>query len=148
VKALKLEGMVKNQYASGWVPLHPKLIEFGLLHYVENVRASGYENLFPDAKKACDKKYSTWFQKPWANYLRRLGVKKGRKECFHTFRHNWNEGLRRADVREEIQDRLGGWKTPGSAGRNYGRQPMDRLLKYLEKLEYPGLDLNAFCHKI
>jgi hypothetical protein len=143
VKALKVEGRVKNPYAVRWVPLHPKLIELGLLRYVENVKAAGYENLFSDAKKACDGKYSTWFQKPWANYLRRIGVKKSRKECFHTFRHNWNEGLRRADVREEIQDRLGGWKTPGSAGRNYGGQPMDRLLMYLQKLEYPGLDLSA-----
>lgn len=147
VMALKIEGVVKNQPTVRWVPLHPRLIDFGFLRYVETVKKHGYERVFPDAKKGSDGKYSTWFQRPWANYLRRIGVKTSRKECFHALRHTWNEAARRADVREEIQERLGGWKTPGSSVRDYGKYPLEWLLKYLEKVEYPGLDLTAFAMK-
>jgi len=144
VTALKIEGDVKNQQSIRSVPLHPKLIEFGFLRYVERVKREGYEMLFPDAKQACDGKYSTWFQKPWANYLKRIRVKTSRKECFHAFRHTWVGALRRADVPEEIRRRLGGWKIHGAEG-SYGPEHLPRLLNYLEKVEYPDLDLNAFC---
>jgi len=49
-----------------------------------------------------------------------------------------------ADVPEEIRKRLGGWKIHGAEG-GYGPEHLPRLLKYLEKVEYPGFDLNAFC---
>jgi site-specific recombinase XerD len=147
VTALKIEGDVKNQQSIRWVPLHPKLIELGFLRYVETVKHEGYKMLFPDAKQACDGKYSTWFQKPWAKYLTKVGVKTGRKECFHAFRHTWVGALRRADVPEEIRKRLGGWKIHGAEG-SYGPEHLPRLLKYLEKVEYPGLDLNAFCPEL
>jgi hypothetical protein len=147
VMALKIEGAVKNQPTIRWVPLHPRLIDFGFVRYVENVKKHGHERVFPDAKKGSDGKYSTWFQRPWANYLRRIGVKTSRKECFHALRHTWNEAARRADVREEIQERLGGWKTPGSSVRDYGRYPLEWLLKYLKRVEYPGLDLTALRPK-
>jgi integrase len=140
--ALKIEGDLKNQQSIRWVPLHSKLIELGFLRYVERVKGEGFEMLFPDAKQACDGKYSTWFQKPWAKYLTRVGVKTSRKECFHAFRHTWVGALRRADVPEEIRKRLGGWKIHG-AEHSYGPEHLPRLLKYLRKVNYPGLDLSA-----
>ena len=33
------------------------------------------------------------------------------------------------DVREEIRDRLDGWKTPGSAGRHYSRTTAGSFVK-------------------
>jgi integrase len=143
VAAIKVEGEVKNQQSIRSVPLHPKLIDLGFLQYLEAVKRQGYAMLFPDAKQACDGKYSTWFQKPWAKYLRKIGVKTSRKECFHAFRHTWVGALRRADVPEEIRKRLGGWKIHG-AESSYGPEHLPRLLSYLEKVEYSGLDLSAF----
>jgi integrase len=146
VIAIKIEGNVKNQQTIRWVPMHPKLRELGFLRYVENARRAGHERLFPDAKLACDGKYSTWFQKPWANYLKRIGVKQSRDECFHSFRHTWVGALRRADVPEEIRKRLGGWKIHG-AEAGYGSEHLPRLLKYLRKVDYPDLDLKRFSTK-
>lgn len=140
VMAIKVEGNVKNEQTIRWVPLHPKLQELGFLRYVENVKQEGHDRLFPDAKLASDGKYSTWFQKPWAKYLKRIGVKQGRSECFHSFRHTWVGELRRIDVPEEIRRRLGGWKIHG-AEANYGSENLPRLLTYLKKVEYPDLDL-------
>jgi integrase len=146
VIAIKVEGNVKNQQTIRWVPMHPKLGELGFLRYVANTKREGQERLFPDAKLACDGKYSTWFQKPWANYLKRIGVKQSRDECFHSFRHTWVGALRRADVPEEIRKRLGGWKIHG-AEAGYGPEHLPRLLKYLRKVDYPDLDLKRFSTK-
>jgi hypothetical protein len=49
-------------------------------------------------------------------------------------------------VPEEIRRRLGGWKIQG-AEAGYGPEHLPRLLKYLRKVEYPGLDLAAFGSK-
>jgi len=140
VTVMKLEGMVKNQFAYRIAPIHPEVIRLGFLDYVERVKKAGYEMAFPDAKTASDGRYSTWFQKPFARYLTQIGIKSGRKECFHAFRHTWNAGMRRADVSEEIRRAIGGWKDESSE-IGYGAQHFPRLLKYLEKLEYPGLNL-------
>jgi integrase len=140
IVALRIEGVVKNIHSFRIFPLHPELIRLGFLRYVEAIQKAGYERLFPDARIACDGKYSTWFQKPFGNYLRRIGVKAGREQCFHTFRHCFNEGLRRADVPEEVRRVICGWRNV-SAEAHYGGQNIPRLFKHLEKLEYPGLDL-------
>lgn len=148
VMVLKTEGEVKNQRAYRIVPLHPELIRLGLLTYVDNVRRAGYDRIFPDAKAAlADGKYSSWFQKPFARYLKKIGVKVSRNERFHTFRHTWNGGLRRADVPQEIRRALGAWVQDKSAELGYGPQHYPRLLKYLEKLEYPGLSLSHLYPK-
>ena len=123
--------------------MHPEVIRLGFLDYIERVRKAGYDMAFPDAKKASDGRYSTWFQKPFARYLKQIGIKSGRKECFHSFRHTWVTGMRRADVSEEIRRAIGGWKRGNeSAEIGYGAQDFPRLLKYLEMLEYPGLVLS------
>ena len=148
VSVLKLEGVVKNQFSYRIVPIHPEVKRLGFLEYVERVRKAGYEMVFPDAKKACDGKHSTWFQKPFSNYLTKIGVKTERKQCFHAFRHTWTGGMRRADVAQEIRQALGGWKRGDESSEiGYGSQHFPRLLKYLEKLEYPNLDLSHLTPK-
>jgi integrase len=118
------------------------LVRLGFLRYVENAKEKKFDLLFPDSKIACDEKRSTWFQKPWARYLTRIGIKKERKQNFHAFRHTWNEGLRRSDVPLEIRKRLGGWKADNSAESGYGGEHLPTLFRYLRKLSYPGLELD------
>lgn len=38
---------VKNKYSVRAIPLHPKLIALGFIEYVEDVKAAGFERLFP-----------------------------------------------------------------------------------------------------
>lgn len=148
IPVLKLEGEVKNHYAYRIIPIHPEVIRLGFLEYIERVRQAGHESAFPDAKTASDGKHSTWFQKPFSRYLEKIGVKTSRKQCFHSLRHTWNAGMRRADVPEEIRKAIGGWKRGNeSAESGYGSQDMARLLKYLEKLNYTGLEFSHLCPK-
>lgn len=147
VPVFKTEGEVKNHRAYRIVPLHPQLIQLGFLTYVDSVRRAGYDYIFPDAINATTGKLSSWYQKPYARYLTRIGIKTGRDECFHAFRHTWNGGLRRADIPQEIRRALGGWVHDKSAELGYGPQHYPRLLKYLERLEYPGLELKHLYPK-
>jgi len=140
ITALKIEGTVKNHYAYRMVPVHPELMRLGFLEYIAQVREAGYEMAFPDAKLACDGKHSTWFQKPFTRYLKKIRVKTDRKQCFHTFRHTWNGGMRRVGAPQEIRRALGGWKDESSEV-SYGPDYFPRLFKCVEKLEYPGLVL-------
>ena len=146
ITVLKLEGQVKNRFAYRVIPLHPELIRLGFIQYIERVKKAGHEMAFPDAKFACDKKQSTWFQKPFSNYLKKIGVKTDRGQCFHSFRHTWNGGMRRVDVPQEIRRALGGWKDESSEA-SYGPDYIPRLFRYVEKLEYPGLDLSRLAPK-
>jgi integrase len=143
VNVVKLEGRVKNYLAFRLVPIHPELVRLGFLDYVERVKSANLDRIFPDAKLACDGKYSTWFQKPFARYLTKVGVKHGRGECFHTFRHTWTGGLRRGGVAEEYRQALGGWKrSNASAETRYGPQHFPLLHSMLCKLDFPGLLLD------
>lgn len=132
---------VKTKYSFRLVPIHPVLMNLGFLRYLENVRKNHHEMLFPDARPACDGKYSNWFQKPFSRYLKSIGVKDGRQDCFHAFRHNFTEGLRRADVETDVRRALTGHSRADNAEALYGGEPLRRLALYLGKLDYPGLNL-------
>ncbi len=41
---------MKAVHAIRQVPLHPRLIELGLLEYVNALKAAGYDRLFPELK--------------------------------------------------------------------------------------------------
>lgn len=146
VAVIKLEGMLKTQPSYRIVPIHPMLTSLGFKDYIENVRKGGYEMAFPDAKMGKDGKYSSWFQKPFSAYLKKIGVKKDRNQTFHSFRHTWNSGLRRVEVPQEIRRSLGGWKDASSES-TYGSQYFPNLLKHLEKLTFPELDLTHLLPK-
>ena len=83
---------VKTEAGKRIVPVHPALIELGILDRVNNLKAQGHTLLFPDLKpkNAVDKygeKVGTWF----GRYRRKQGVHKDKetnqKKDFHSFRH-------------------------------------------------------------
>jgi len=51
--------------------------------------------------------------------------------------------MRRIDAPEEIREVMGGWKrTNKSSEAGYGPEFFPRLLRCLEKLDFPGLELS------
>jgi integrase len=79
----------KNRFAPRWVPIHPKLIEAGLLTYWETVKAEGHYRLFPEMGNAerdgCGKRATVDF----TEYRRSVGVGalEGRSnKAYHSFR--------------------------------------------------------------
>jgi hypothetical protein len=69
-------------------------------------------------------------------------------KVFHSFRHGFQDALRRATLDEELRDALAGRSSGKSISRTYGAKAMvDRwgvsaLKAAIDKICYPGLDLS------
>ncbi|MFL6672897.1 MAG: site-specific integrase [Massilia sp.] len=91
---------LKNKSAKRLVPIHDKLIEVGLIRYVDRLRAQGHERLFPALKFREKGGYgataSTWFGK----FKERCGIMEKHTKVFHSFRHTFISSLLNDDVPE------------------------------------------------
>jgi integrase len=97
---------VKTGSSIRFVPMHPRLIDFGLLDF-HGARPQNAK-LFGDITRGSDGYYSTNFSKKVNRYLKGIGAH-GPKHKFHSFRHNFRDALRRGRVDREIGKALGGW---------------------------------------
>jgi len=141
---------LKTPTAIRTVPVHPQLIEFGWLRYVDDVRRRDgmdawlFAPISPQASGVL-KAWTKWF----GRYLRSVGIT-DRRKVFHSFRHSFKDALRAADVSEDLNDALLGQKN-SSVGRTYGakqksgakdilrRFGMERLKSAVYAVEYKGL---------
>lgn len=90
---------VKNKSARRLVPIHDKLIEFGLIRYVERMRAQGRDRLFPTLELTNDgygKIPSRWF----GRFKERCGITEKHTKVFHSFRHTFISTLLNNDIPE------------------------------------------------
>lgn len=91
---------IKNKSARRHVPIHDKLIEVGLIRYVDRLRAQGHERLFPTLtfheKGGYGAIPSKWFSK----FKERCGILEKQTKVFHSFRHTFISSLLDDDVPE------------------------------------------------
>jgi len=109
---------VKNQNAKRLVPIHDKLIELGLLRYVDDLRAAGEERLFPELSQRRDgfaHAASNWFQR----YKKRCGIEGKHTKVFHSFRHTFISALLDDDVPEHAVAQIVGHEAQLITGRVY-----------------------------
>ena len=129
---------LKSKAARRAVPVHPTLAKIGFLDFVARQCADG-EVLFPDLKPDKRGYYSDGFQKWFRRQLIQIGAKAPRTS-FHSFRHNFRDGLREADVSRDAVLSLGGWA--GGIEETYGGGlKATTLAREIAKVKYPGLDL-------
>ncbi len=79
------------------VPVHPALVDAGLLVYVNALRSKGEERLFPELSMGRDgygQTVSRWFRR----YRQKLGLERD----FHSLRHTVATKLRENDVPEDV----------------------------------------------
>jgi integrase len=137
---------LKTENAERLMPVHPTLINIGLLDYVAMHRASCGGKLFPELSMACTGYYSDTFSKWFANFLNKAGAKAPRTS-FHSFRHNFRDAIREAKVEKEIAYALGGWAGDGPnaeslTAESYGRGfNVKTLSEAVSRVHYPGLEL-------
>jgi integrase len=139
---------LKTKTSERVVPVHPQLIALGFLKYIAARRKEGdrawlFPTVAPDQKGAL----SAW-SKWWGRYLRNhLGVK-DRNKVYHSFRHGFQDALRRTTPDEELRDALTGRSSGKSISRTYGAKAMVQrwgvkaLKEAIDKVSYPGLDLS------
>jgi integrase len=139
---------LKTANAHRLVPLHPRLIELGLLGYVDALRAAGHRRLFPelkhDATKGYGKAAGKWFNDRFMG--RELGIERNGRKTFHSFRHNFSTGLGDADVPSGVKSQLLGHAR--GRGETEGRYDKGRrvaaLLEHVRTLSFDLPVIHAF----
>lgn len=141
---------LKTKTSERVVPVHPQLVALGFLKYVEARRKEGdaawlFPTVAPDQKGAL-RAWSKW----WGHYLRKSVGITDRRKVFHSFRHGFQDGLRRTTPDEELRDALTG-RSSGkgkSVSRTYGAKAMlqrwgvQALKRAVDDISYPSLDLS------
>ena len=124
---------LKNMASSRLVPIHKKLIEFGLLEYVDSV--SG-ERLFPELHNRQHGNYGHSVSRWFSTYCQKCGVEKGKS--FHSLRHTFITHLKHKMIDETMLKEVVGHAVQGETYGRYGkRYPADLLLReVIEKIDY------------
>ena len=132
---------VKNANSRRRIPVHHRLLDLGLGELLERRRASKSVRVFPDLEMGKDGYYSSPFSKHYSRFLTSVGAKTS-KTTFHSFRHNFEDACREADVPAEVMNTLQGHSEEGMAKR-YGKGHVLKTLdRWLQKVEYPELSLS------
>ncbi|MBT6200307.1 MAG: hypothetical protein HOI21_07240 [Bacteroidetes Order II. Incertae sedis bacterium] len=136
--------LLKSESAERVIPIHPTLIKIGLLKYHKRISKSGGTRLFPAAKLRTSGSstdlFSVWFNE---RFLPSLDAKTVRTS-FYSFRHNFRDALREANMPRDALRELCGWSRykagwEGIYGNGYRTET---LAKYMAQVEYPKLDLS------
>ncbi len=132
------------------IPVHPTLIECGVLAFVEDQRRAKQVKLFPDIDPGPRGKRAVAFSKWFTQFLRSCGAYRPRTS-FHSFRHNFRDELRAARIDHDIAMVLGGWATGGNssiASENYGGgHRVGSLREAITKLSFAKIDLSHIIDK-
>ena len=151
-KSIKTEAGIRN------IPIHSKLIEIGLLDYVEVLKDKGEKRLFP-MLKPIKNKYSHYVSK-WFNedsnrkksYKTKCGINEKGK-VFHSFRKAFVDHLKQKGVGEGMVATIVGHEkntmTYGVYGDPYN---LELLQEVIEKVDYTDAslpwDINPDYNKI
>ena len=133
------EKRVKTKSSQRLIPVHPKLIEIGLLDHVESLRERGEKRLFPELRQRRDgygQTVSKWFQR----YKDRCGIEEGK--TFHSFRHTFITHLKHKQVDPFMIHELDGHTIDSETMGRYGKRytPQILLREAIEKIDY-GIEL-------
>lgn len=121
---------LKNTGSRRVLPIHPTLIDLGLLQHVESIKTAGADRLFPDLEAVRGKlghAPSKWF----GRYKTKLGITDTRK-TFHSFRHTFIDDLREAAVQDSLIKRMVGHEDSSVTFGIYGsRTPIAAMREAL-----------------
>jgi integrase len=132
---------LKNVASKRIIPVHPALVELGLMEYVESLKTENSPRLWMNLEWTDLTGYGNSFCK-WYQRYNRIHVTADPKKVFHSMRHTLADTLKQAGVQETVIAELVGHSNAGSMtmGR-YGKRYQPKvLLEALEKLDY-GIDI-------
>lgn len=129
---------LKNSSSRRTLPIHPALIQLGLLDHVNNQRNQNSDRLFPELEPVRGKlghAPSKWFSR----YRIKMGVTDPKK-TFHSFRHTLIDDLRDAQVQDSLIKRIVGHEDAAVTFGVYGsRIPIKAMIDALGHLSLPLL---------
>lgn len=134
---------IKSDAGHRSVPIHSELIRLGFLGYVEAIKATGTDSLWPALPLRKDKS-SDYFGRWFKDYREGLGMVGAGGASFHYFRHTVRPLMRRAGYSEGTQDKVTGHKTQGSIGTTvYDHWTLKEIQSAVESIRFPALVLPA-----
>lgn len=129
---------LKTSAARRLVPIHSKLIEAGLLGYVQAMSDKKASKLFPDftydPKNGWGRHQSRWFNN---TLLVKLGLKT-KTRVFHSLRHTVNTRLLQAGVADPLVKSIIGHEQDGMTHRQYFKEgfTLQQRSEAMQKLDY------------
>jgi integrase len=119
------------------VPVHPVLVDLGLLEYVKTVPVSC--NLW--GLKVYRGNFGKLYGKQYGNWLRKH-ITKDALKVFHSFRHNVADALKLAEVREPLAKQVMGHSNGDITTGRYGsKYPPSAVLEAVKQITY-DIDLS------
>ena len=140
---------LKTKESKRRIPIHPQLLELGILEYRDAAAAKGWEWLFQSIKPDINGRRSTraggWFRK----FLTRIDVKGDERGGTHRFRHTLADRLRAAGVDEYDIGMVFGHKVDiARMTTKYGRTvsgTLQQRFDILSKATYPTVDFRLIA---
>ena len=134
---------VKNSNAVRMVPIHPALIELGLLMRHQRVTEQGAIRMFPELKKTA--RVGKYGKQPGKQFKAVISdvLDDAEKKSFHSLRHTFADFYKQRGLQTDLFRQLYGHDIPELAARQYGSKfPPELLYKeVIAKLDY-GIDLS------
>lgn len=138
---------LKNDWSARKVPLHSRLIELGFVEWCHELRAVGFQRVFPELSWNSTNRYAKDPIRVMSQYLESLDMPRDGTKVFHSFRHGINNALqKRTSMPDWMRKRFMGHE-PGSGvnERHYlsDATPIE-MSPYLEALQMPLSEVKAF----
>lgn len=105
------------------IPLHPQLVELGLLNYVEQRRDAGHRHLWDGLNWEDKSGYGRYPSSDFRELAQSVGVHVERRKVLHSFRSTCSQALDKAGMSSEHGDRFLGHDVDNTRVTNYGRGP-------------------------
>ena len=137
---------IKNQSSHRKIPVHPSLIEIGLIRYRNIIEKRGETRLFPKNNFHTKGGWSGAFSHWWnTTYLPKVGLKNiaGRKTDTHTFRHTCLNKMKSNGVEEGLAMEYAGHHHTSMTFTTYSDRYDPTIMRdrVLDKIFYRGLNI-------
>ena len=127
---------VKTAAGERFVPIHPTLIELGLLRYVERLRQEGEERLWPTLPTYDKRQYYSFYFGKWYQYNNNHFVTSEKKKSFRSFRRTFRSELDAHDVNPRTANDIMGHEQGDIGGDRYTTPRIEKAYKAILTLDY------------
>lgn len=132
------EKHIKTLTSRRLVPIHPRLIDLGLLRYVQMQRRQGETWLFPVLRPVGGDSRAKQFRGRFRPIVNK--VSRDPRLVFHSFRHAFKDLCRQSGIEDSVNDQLTG-HAPPTIGRSYGSGiDIATLAKVVQQLDFEFID--------
>ena len=134
------ETSIKTENGIRQIPVHPKLIELGLIDFCDAQKKRGKQKLFDYFNWNENGGYGRYIGEHFTQYLKELGIHIKIRKVFYSFRHTTATALERKGISNSRIELLSGRASPERelTGEQYYIKPAkaDELMDDIKKLDF------------